>query len=143
MFTKILVGYDGSNKADRALRTAIELVKLHPSTGLEVLYIIRFSHTIIGDTYIPSHYRAKENAYIEGETILVRARNIIGSACLKANLQMMEGQPASMIIEFAEDHQCDLIVIGSSKSGFLKKWRYGNVCGKVVQHSSIPALVVK
>lgn len=142
-YSKILAAYDGSAPSDQALDKAIELVKLLPSTQLEVLHVAKSPNVVLGESYIPASADMRQAVYEEAERILNRARQRLSAASVNGNVQMMEGEPASVIVEFANDRRCDLIVIGSRGLSGLKELVLDSVSHHVVQRSSVPVLIVK
>lgn len=56
---------------------------------------------------------------------------------------ILEGDPASEIIDYADNERCDLILIRTHGMGIAKRFRMGSVANKVVQHANVPVLVVK
>ena len=53
------------------------------------------------------------------------------------------GNPFEKIIEAAENHRIDLIVLATHGRTGVKRLLIGNVAEKVVRHSSCPVLTVK
>ena len=56
---------------------------------------------------------------------------------------ILEGHPAERILEYAEQHRPDLMVMGSHGRSGLARMRLGSVAENVVQQTSIPTLVVR
>lgn len=55
---------------------------------------------------------------------------------------VVEGRPAETIIEFAEEHDVDAIVMGSRGRSGVSRVLLGSVAGTVVQDSPVPVTVV-
>ena len=53
------------------------------------------------------------------------------------------GEPATNIVQFAEDNQCDQIVMGPDGLGNLSSLFSGSVTARVVQETDIPVLIMK
>ena len=53
-----------------------------------------------------------------------------------------KGKPWAEIIRLAEQHEADLIVLGTHGRTGLQHWLLGSTAERVVQHSSCPVLVV-
>lgn len=143
MYQKILVGFNGSAGSIKALSWSIDWLTKHPESELEVLFVAQASHLVIGEAYVPSQKITKERTYAVGESILAQARNALQAASIKANIVMSEGRPASMLNEYAEDHQCDVIVIGCSRKRMWPGWGSSTKCEQIILGSSRPVLVVK
>ncbi len=52
------------------------------------------------------------------------------------------GDPAKVIIQTAIDEQSDLIVMGRGRRGILRGFMLGNVSDHVLQHATVPVLIV-
>ncbi len=61
----------------------------------------------------------------------------------KAQLHVLEGKPASVILKKAKQVNADLIVMASHKHSKLDKVTLGSIANKVVSRAKIPVLVVK
>ena len=56
---------------------------------------------------------------------------------------IMVGNPAESIVHYAEEKQCDQIILCSIDSGTVKGLLLGSVASRVMQLSTIPVLLIK
>jgi nucleotide-binding universal stress UspA family protein len=158
MFKKIWVPIDGSKHSHDALKTALELAKIHDS-NLEILHVTSFSeeYTPTGpesdadteseETASPpewiSEYMAKlrENDEEMLSQALKDAETLYPD--LKITAKLLWGRPGKTIVSEAEEGRFDLIVVGSRGLGGLAELVLGSVSHHVVNESKIPVLVVK
>ncbi|MFH2110057.1 MAG: universal stress protein [Candidatus Bathyarchaeota archaeon] len=158
MFNKILVPIDGSKHAHRALKTALELAKIHKSE-LEILHVTSFSEEIMPtksesdvgpmqeESLSPpewiNEYMAKvrENDEKMLSQALKNAETMYPK--LKITTKLLLGRPGKSIVSEAEEGKYDLVVIGSRGLGGLAELVLGSVSHQVVNESKIPVLVVK
>lgn len=56
--------------------------------------------------------------------------------------EILIGTPYSQICQFAKDHSCDLIVVGSHARGVLQRIFLGSVSKCVLEHAPCPVLMV-
>lgn len=56
---------------------------------------------------------------------------------------MVEGQPHQAILQFAETHQVDLIVICTRGRSGISRWLMGSVADRVVRGATVPVLLVR
>ena len=142
MFKKILVAYDGSDHAIRALDTAIDIAKKYEAK-LDIVEVVDTA-ALLGMGVAP----------IPGEVIQQvynKAKSDVESAKSKAQQQgvkeveavVLEGDPATAILEYASKNGVDLIVTGSRGLSTFKRIILGSVSTKIVQDSKIPVLVIK
>jgi nucleotide-binding universal stress UspA family protein len=79
----------------------------------------------------------------EAEEILSAAVKEVGSIPCEIHTEILEGDPASAIIEVAKVRNSDLIVMGSRGLGRLAGLLLGSTCQKVVSHATCPVLIVR
>ncbi|MEZ4709993.1 MAG: universal stress protein [Caldilineaceae bacterium] len=53
------------------------------------------------------------------------------------------GEPAARIVDYAADHDVDLIVMSTHGRTGVKRWTYGSVAAKVLQAAPCPVVVVR
>ena len=142
MFKRIVAAYDGSDQAIKALNTAIELAKAFNSK-LDVVEVVDTAALLgMGFAPIPSDVIAQ--IYNKAQNDVEQAKKKAQEAGVKdVTSQVLEGDPATSIIEYASKNGADLIVIGSRGLSTFKRLVLGSVSSKVVQESRIPVLVVK
>ena len=58
-------------------------------------------------------------------------------------MKLREGRPAEEIIKAAEQHQCDLILIGSRGESGARRVTMGETGNEVVLKAPMPVIVVK
>lgn len=143
VFSKILVAYDGSAAADKALDTAVELAKLNRDIRIEALHVAKFPILIVGEAYISVTPDMQLKFQEQAEKIVNRARAKLETSGITHSVQMLDGEPAGMIVEYARRNGFNLILIGSRGMSELKELFLGSVSHNVVQHSQVPVLVVK
>jgi len=57
-------------------------------------------------------------------------------------VEMLIGEAARMILDFAGEQEVDLIILGRQGRGAITQWLLGNVAGKIARKSVCPVLVV-
>lgn len=138
----ILAAYDGSQASVKALQQAIKFTENKPGTRLTVVSVSTQSAIVVaGFGFIPP------NGYLDSvqeyeKALQDRARAEISNLPY-ANLVVLSGNPATAILQFAHNKNCDLIIMGSRGLGALREWMLGSVSHHVVQKARIPVLIVK
>lgn len=127
MYKRILVAYDGSDHAKKAVQHAVELAKIFGSA----LYVI----TVAADPSQVSLDRARKTAEEAAKTI--------ASAGLKAEVEVRSGTPATEILNYAEEKEVDLIVMGSRGLSAIQRLVLGSVSQAVASRARVPVLIVK
>lgn len=142
MFDRILVPTDGSDAVGPAVETALDVARTYDAT-LHALYIVEppSSATTAADgfTGIDNLLEVLEQ---EGnratEEIAARATD----ADVETETAVERGNPRDDILEYAADHDVDLIVMGTHGRTGVKRTLLGSVTEGVVRHSEIPVLTV-
>jgi nucleotide-binding universal stress UspA family protein len=129
----IVLGYDGSESAQRALERAAEL-----ADGEAKITVVGAVHTIaskVGVTYDPVEEEDQTRHLAEAKARLselgVESRTLEG-----------KGDPARIIVTQAEDEGADLIVVGSEGKTLVQRILDGSVSSGVVHRAKTDVLVV-
>lgn len=147
MFEKVLVAYDGSTGAHKALETAAGLCKL---AGAEMVVLTVYRHHAILEASL-SMVRGRDDPPRNlDDTMRSASREAAEHAKARAReLGVQEvsafikgGPSARTIVNFARDRDCDLIVVGSRGLGASEAYMLGSVSHKVTSITSLPVLVV-
>jgi nucleotide-binding universal stress UspA family protein len=64
-------------------------------------------------------------------------------AGLDAEPIILKGNAAEKILDFANKHDVDMIVVGSLGKSGIERFALGSVSEKVVRHAKVPVLVVR
>ena len=139
-YEKIMVATDGSKAVRKAIDAAIELARL---SGAK-LYAV---YVIVPAGYSPRDFgwekSLREFLQDEGDKAVAFVEDAGKTAGIKVEPVTLEGHPAEKILEFAEQEDIDLIVMGTLGKTGLERFLLGSVAENVVRHSKIPVLVVK
>jgi len=150
IFSKILVAVDGSEQSFKAAEYAIEIGKKYSVqlTALTVLDISKPKHLssyfITAPTYA---MRELEEERKEAQQWLDKVANIVSEKG-NDNIQFKSQIEKSMsvegtIVDYAEQENIDLIVVGTKGRSAFTKLLLGSVASKVVTYAHCPVLVVK
>lgn len=143
LFKHALVAYDGSTQGKKALSQAISYVNETPDADLKIIHVMKFPYFVMGEAYIPTSSMMKNTLMEHAEKVIADAKEISAVLGERVALDVVEGYPGDCIIEYAKEHGCDLIIMGSRGNSGLKELVLGSVSHYVIQHSSVPVLVVK
>ncbi|MBB3131415.1 nucleotide-binding universal stress UspA family protein [Paenibacillus rhizosphaerae] len=143
LFSKILLAYDGSKASNKALERAIELAKAAPDAVIDVVHVFDFPRVYIGEGMAPIPASVNQDFYELAEQTVAEVKTRLDGEGVACNAEMIQGGPAEVILEYAKEKGNDLIVIGSRGLGGIREFVLGSVSHNVVQHATIPVLVVK
>ncbi|PWA08527.1 universal stress protein [Pueribacillus theae] len=143
LYSRILVAYDGSNLSKKALNTATELLKESSNIELDVVTVFEMprgyeSFGIYNENLLAGYRREAEKMMEDVEKEL-KAKNLPN----KISTYILEGNTPKMLIEFANNHDSDLIIIGNRGLSGFKEVFLGSVSHYVVQRANCPVFVIK
>jgi nucleotide-binding universal stress UspA family protein len=145
IFRKIMLATDGSELVKKAVDTAIEISKL----GQAKLYAV---HVIpMGDFYssmplsidVEWIKAMEEHLKIESEEAIAYVVNAGREANVEVEPVILRGNPANEIVDFAEENDIEIIVMGTHGKSGIQRFLIGSVAENVVRHSKKSVLVVK
>lgn len=140
MFRKVLIGYDGSRRAQAALYCAVEMA-MDSEMELTALWVReplpRFSD-------LPSEVAAgKETADEHFKRLCGEIGKIARDQCLNIRCVVRAGHPAKTIVQHADEGGYDLIVVGHSGRSELWGRLLGNTADRIADHAHCSVLIVK
>lgn len=146
-YKNILVPYDGSDHAEKALSQAIDMVKnssdctLHVASICNMVAAVRKSdQASIAEGRLTAELA--EESEIETKEALEKAKKQIPQE-IPANMIYEIGSPTQVLLEIADKYNCDLIVMGSRGLGPIKGIFMGSVSSYLASHAKIPVCIVK
>ena len=123
----IVVAYDDTEPAKRALRRAAELAE-KLGARLVVTSVTAVDETSYGDSELEE---------------LAHARALLDAEGVEAEYQAAIGEPADAIVEVAERHGADLIVVGTRDPGAVQRMLGYSVSQGVLRQARCNVLVVR
>ena len=141
MFSKILVPVDGSDISYRALDSALFLSE-RLGSKITAIHVIEKVPTV----YIQSQKildEILETHKNESQKILDECSSIATKKGIAISTTLLEGNPASKILEFSQMEKYEVIIIGSRGMGHFKELILGSVSSKILHHSLCPVLLIR
>jgi nucleotide-binding universal stress UspA family protein len=139
MYDKILVPTDGSEATDRAVENAVDIASRYDAT-LHVLYVVDASVYASIETGADVVVGALEK---EGETAVRDVVDRAEAAGVDVVSDVVTGSIHREILDYADEHGVDLIVMGTHGRTGLDRYLLGSVTEKVVRRSEVPVLTVR
>ena len=133
----IVVGYDDTEPAKRALMRAAELVTAFKAKAvvISVAPVLAPAAHGIGpiDPADPPELHREE---------LKHAAALLEERGIEAEYQVALGNPAEMILDVAEERGADMIVVGSREVGLIQRLLGQSVSGAVQRKAHCDVLIV-
>ncbi|MBI4332042.1 MAG: universal stress protein [Chloroflexi bacterium] len=145
MYKKILAPLDGSKLAECVLPHLESIVK---GCGAESVVLLRavadrisggkdFSFSVEEWRKIETRDLANARAYLSG---VARGLSRDGA---RIQEEVIPGDPAQTIVDYAGKNGVDLIVIASHGRSGISRWAWGSVADKVMRSAATPVLMVR
>lgn len=146
MNKNILVPVDGSEHSKKALEFACELAaKLHGK--LHLVHVAQALHQdktlVLGGAAITIHSSQEELEKIGRKVIEAAEQLATQHGCGDVEAEVLEGDPAKMIIKAATDNNADMIVMGSRGLSDISGLLIGSVSHKVNHLAPCTCISVK
>jgi nucleotide-binding universal stress UspA family protein len=142
-FKNILVPLDGSKFAETALEPALSIAKSMDATLTLFRVAQRIPRTkalsempdVYNDVVQASHWEAEE--------YLKTVREQLDYDQIKVKYRPATDAVASVILDYAEDQEIDLIVISSHGRTGAQRWVYGSVAKKILNGACCATLIIR
>ncbi|MGB9958448.1 universal stress protein [Haloferax prahovense] len=139
MYSEILVPTDGSRAAERAIDHALDLAKTYDAR-IHALYVV--------DTSIYTSLDAGADVVIdalerEGDAATRHVLAAAEEAGIDAQAEVVTGTAYRSIREYIDDHDINLVVMGTHGRTGLSHYLLGSVTERVVRTSPVPVLTIR
>lgn len=145
MFMRIIAAFDGSVGSRNALKIA---TGLQMTWNGELHLVTIFRHHSMLETSMsmvrPTEPQNLDDAMREHAKQIAEEAKALASAegAQRVRAFVKSGQPARTIVKLAQEHEADLIVLGSRGLGDGEGFLLGSVSHKVTSLAKCPVLVV-
>lgn len=145
MFKRILVPLDGSELAREALPIAVRLARaadselvLARATEVEMMMVPA------GIEYeLSYHEQEQTQRWDQARSYLSDIQMSEQVKGIPTSIVTHVGDPASIILDTADEKECDLIVMTTHGYRGLTRWMLGSVTERVLRNASCPVLVLR
>lgn len=147
MYERILVPTDGSETAETAVEHALDIADRY-GADVHALYVVDTDSMSLslGTEQVD---RIRQGQYDEMDEVRERAEAATGAVAERAlergigvTEHVSAGQPHSLIADYVEDNDVDLVVMGSHGRAGVKRALLGSVTERTLRSTHVPVLVV-
>jgi nucleotide-binding universal stress UspA family protein len=148
--TTIVVAYDGTEPARAALERASGLAEVFGST----VVVATVAEPVVAggaasSTAVPLALPETETktatelpAREAWQRLLEEAQSYLSARGIRVEGALPVGRPSDQIVEVAQEHEADLIVLGTHKPGLLERVFEGSVSRDVARKAQCDVLIV-
>ena len=145
MFKSIVVGTDGSDTANQAVRQAVDLAR---AVGAKLELVSAYEPVPAGRLakerqQAPEDMQWAINPREDVDSTLDDAADAAREAGVDVEVYPRQGDPADAILDVAEELEADLIVVGNKGMTGAKRFLLGSVPNKVSHHAPCSVLIIR
>lgn len=144
---KILVAIDGSPMSDKAAEEAIRLAAGNQAQFKSKVYAMlvlpNAPRTTFTDFVPPKPITETEQWGEMRDKIFYVVEKSADEAGIPLEVKVAHGDPADELLALAEKEDVDVIVIGSTGKGFIKRKVLGSVSDRIVRNARCSVYVVR
>jgi nucleotide-binding universal stress UspA family protein len=137
-FQKVLVGYDGSPLAEKAVDVAIRFGVCEKS-AISVLAVARLPEPATSVEVEAVLDDAREHFEVGLKRVVERGQ----AHGVEISTDIVVGHPGEQLIHRAEIEHVDLIIVGRRGTSLFHKIMLGSVSERVLRYAHCPVLLVK
>lgn len=141
MYQKIVLAYDGSQAGQQALINSKEISQWEKSE-LHLLAVVPYDLVALGPEsayYSEEQQQHEEQKY---KAVLQAGLAQLSATGVQAHAELRKGDPVDQIIQYAEQIQADLIILGHKhRSNWLERWWRGSISKALIELSPCSVLV--
>jgi nucleotide-binding universal stress UspA family protein len=135
---KILIPYDMSGASRKAMSFALELAK-----GSKSELVVLFVRSKYDDNFIKEAEVTEDEAKNKVKEMIKNAIKTVVRSGIKVEGVILKGDVAEKIIEYSDDNNIDLIIMGAKGITNSEKYKLGSVAEKVARYSSKSVLIAR
>jgi len=144
---KILVAIDGSPPSDKAAEEAVRLVVSSSTEHFRSTLFAVIVRPSKDDPALQDLYPGRNGSLADWKAREQRIFYVVDKAASEAGVQLRKevvyGEVDEQLLQFAEREDCDLIVIGSSGKGRLRRVFQGSVSVRVALNARCSVYIVR
>ncbi|ADJ15432.1 universal stress protein [Halalkalicoccus jeotgali] len=137
MYQTILVPIDGSEPANRAVEHALDLAENY-GAAIHTLHVVDTAR--YGEPTLSSAEIVLNELEERGYGLLEEVADLADDRAVVAGTRLCRGRPQQEILEYADEIDADLIVLGSRGQSHQLGGHIGSVAERVVRSADRPVL---
>ena len=141
-FEKILFCTDFSENADFAFRIALNIAQQRAGCTLHLLHVIPEPDAQFWKTYIYEVDDVDDKARHDIDERIRQTYLPLVPEGVDIEVEVRVGKDQAAILDFADEQDVDLIIIGRQGRSSLGKVLFGNVTEKVARKARCPVLII-
>lgn len=139
----LVVGYDGSQTAERALAHAVEVAKKQDAR-IVLVHVLEWSpySFLTPEELEERHSRRKEELARAESAVISPVKSRLEAEGLSVETQINYGHTAEILMKVAQDRGASQIVVGRDGHGGFASRFFGSTAATLVQLAPVPCTIV-
>ncbi len=138
---KIVIAYDGSEQADKALREASDIAGRTVGASISIVTVV--PDLCLGDVSAIECEAIMKVMDADAKGSVKKANERLAAKGITAEHIIRHGNPSEEILRAADEIGANLIVIGSHGKHAAERFFFGSVSRRVMEHCKCNVLVIK
>ena len=141
---KFAVLVDGSDPSMRAAKYTAELASAVGAT-VEIIHVMNLDSRLNAVSTLKSDYTTEivlEESRAQGRQILEEAKALFPET-IELYLRLVTGRPVEKALDFCQEMQPDLVIIGARGLGGIKGAVLGSISTALLENMKCPLLIIK
>lgn len=140
----MLVPVDDSERSTQAIRYAVENYPDADIVAIHVVDVIGAIHAADPEVTAPGYWeQVFEAAEEAAEAVLADASDVAAEMGVEIRTERVNGRAARRIVEYAEEHGVDEVILASHGRTGVSRILLGSVAEQVVRRAPCPVTVVR
>ncbi len=138
----LIVGYDGTASAKRAVQHAANMAKTGGGT-VHLVHVLEWSHySFLTPEELSERHKRREEELTRAKAIVQPIVDDLKAKSIDADCEIRHGHAGELLCEIAEDKKARQIIIGRTGSTSIAARLMGSLALTLVQASPVPVTVV-
>lgn len=139
----VLVPFDGSASAKRAVQYLVDFAKVYPNVQVHLLNVQR-EPNLYGN-YVPATMLddLRKGALTHAQTVNAEGAQLLEAASINYQAHEVVGDVVTEVVAAVKRLGCNTVVMGTRGMGSLGNLVMGSVATRVVHDVPVPVLLVK
>lgn len=136
----LLVAFDDSDPARAALEHALEE---HPDAEITAAHVVDLGESGYGEVAHLGPEKLRERRREAAMDLLEGAHDRAAAFGRDLETDVLEGSPAEAVVDYAEEHDVDRIVVGSHGRTGVSRVLLGSVAERIARRGTVPVTIVR
>jgi nucleotide-binding universal stress UspA family protein len=143
MYKKILAPLDGSKLSEHTLDHLSELLTSSSDNGVVLLRVVEPVTVLYagGPEATVTTQRAQKQLEADAADYLNKLKSRLKRKGLSVETAVIVGIPADVILDYANQHKVNLIIMSTHGRSGISRWFFGSVAERVIRHATVPVLI--